>query len=55
MKVEMNVNGMITIIAENDVEGYALQKWSEINVNEHTPNLTVTWSPDNFLSEAERN
>jgi hypothetical protein len=48
MKVEFTVNGMLTIIAENDIEGYALQNWSEKNVNKNTPGLTVVWSPDRF-------
>ncbi len=48
MKAEIEVNGMLTITAENPTEGYALQKWAETNVSEHTPQLTVSWSPENY-------
>ncbi len=49
MKVHLDVTGMLTIAAETHTEGYALQKWSEDNVNENTPNITVTWDTTNYI------
>lgn len=43
MKAEIDINGILTISAENDLEGYALQKWSLENISDKTPNIIISW------------
>ena len=38
MKATINKEGYLTVIPENELEIYALSKWSEENMSNKTPN-----------------
>jgi len=44
MKAEIDISGVLTISAETELEGFALQMWAEKNVNESTLGLIVSWN-----------
>jgi hypothetical protein len=49
MKVYFRDIDLILVIeAETPAEAYALKEWSKHNVSKDTPQLEVSWNPENF-------
>ena len=47
MKAQIDIDGILTISAETELEGYALKEWSKENINENDSNIIVSWDLEN--------
>ena len=57
MKAEINKDGLLSIIAETEMESYALGRWHGDNWNEEEKNILFDWSlePIYDISIKDRN